>query len=332
MSSNSPAIVNTIPASHRVSEQHEFDRSTDGKVLGLLWSKSIDEIKFNVSPPSDRCSKRAILSTVARLWDLMGFVAPVVLYAKLLIKELWLLKIDWDDIPPRHVCDIWKQFCSELPLLNEFKIPRFLGVVQNGVVRLLGFADASERAYGADVYMHVIVDDNITVRLVCEKSKVAPVKRMSIARLELCAAELLSRLFRRVHDTFNSRYNITALYAFTDSKVTLCWLNSAPHIWQTFVANRVVKTIENILTYFDENYNKKHPIVLPRHDSTVISNIDYYHRKYFHVGPELSSASFLAALKRFLLRREPVKCMYTDNATYLVGARSYLRELYKFIK
>ncbi|XP_063837160.1 uncharacterized protein LOC135086304 [Ostrinia nubilalis] len=244
--SNSQSVLNNIPASHRLSEQLEFDKTVEQRVLGLRWCKSNDSFEFLITAPPDTCSKRAILSVVARLWDIMGFVAPVILYAKLLIKELWLLKLDWDDEPPLSIINLWQSFRSALPLLNDFKIPRHLGVFENCILRIIGFSDASERAYGAIVYAHVTCGDQVTVQLVCAKSKVSPVKPMTIARLELCGAELLSRLLRRVHDTYDPRYKITGLYAFIDSKVTLCWINSSPHRWHTFVANRVVRIVDNV--------------------------------------------------------------------------------------
>ncbi|KAL0860149.1 hypothetical protein ABMA27_010456 [Loxostege sticticalis] len=222
--------------------QLEFDKSVEQKVLDLRWCKSSDCFEFLISAPPDTCT---ILTAVARLWDIMGFVAPV-LFAKLLIKELWLLKLDWDDEPPRHIKNIWHSFRAALPLLNNFKMPRHLGLFENCILRLIGFSDASERAYGAVVYAHITRNDEDIVQLVCAKSKVSPVKPLTIARLELCGAELLSKLLRRVYDTYDPRYKVTSIHAFTDSKVTLCWINSSPHRWQTFVANRIVRIVDNV--------------------------------------------------------------------------------------
>ncbi|XP_059059128.1 uncharacterized protein LOC131852480 [Achroia grisella] len=223
-----------------------FDNSTPHKILGLFWDNSNDSFKFKVITPDAICTKRAILSAVARLWDILGFVAPAILYAKLLIKELWLLKCDWDAQPPHHIIAAWRQFCLELPSLNRLRIPRHLGVVEDCQLNILGFADASERAYGGVVYLHIQVDNKYFVQLLCAKSKVSPVKIVSIARLELCAAVLLAKLLRKVVDTIAPRYPVNNIYAFSDSKVALCWIHSSPHRWQTFVANRVVQIIDNV--------------------------------------------------------------------------------------
>ena len=245
--SNSNRVMEAVPASHRASpDLLEFDKSAEQKILGLHWDRSNDCFFFRVNSPDERCTKRTMLSAIARLWDIAGFVAPIILYTKLLIKELWLSKVEWDETPPPHIVEAWEQFCAELPALNRIRIPRHLGVVEGCVVNLIGFADASERAYGCAVYLHIRIGTNTFVQLVCAKSKVSPMKPLSIARLELCAALLLARLLRLVYDNFNSRYKINKIYAFTDSKVALCWISGSPHRWQTFVANRVVKITENI--------------------------------------------------------------------------------------
>lgn len=243
---NSDVVLSQIPASHRASVDLEIDKNVPQKVLGMLWSKSGDYFHFKVITPDTLGTKRAILSTVARLWDVVGLLAPTILYAKLLIQELWLLQCDWDDTPPCHITNLWQQFCIELPRLNEIRIPRHLGVVQGCTVNILGFADASERGYGSVIYLQVINGTDISIRLVCSKSKVSPLKTVSVARLELCAVVLLSKLMRKVYNNFDTLYKLNKVYGFTDSKVVLCWINSSPHRWQTFVANRVVKILDNL--------------------------------------------------------------------------------------
>lgn len=128
---------------------------------------------------------------MARLWDVLGFVAPVILYAKLLIKQLWLSRVDWDEEPPKEIIDAWNQFCAELALLNQFKIPRYLGASDDKLLTIIGFADASEKAYGGVVYLHTSTNNENIAQLVCAKSKVSPTKKVSVARLELLAAVLL---------------------------------------------------------------------------------------------------------------------------------------------
>lgn len=244
--SNSPQLLEHIPISHRQSEDVSFGDGDTLKILGLRWLPASDEFVFDVSPPQLSGTKRAILSATARLYDVLGFVGPVILYSKLLIKELWLLRMDWDDLPPPQISHLWEQFISELPLISALKFPRHLGVEKNSKLTLLAFADASEKAYGCVIYAHVVVENqDPVISLICSKSKVAPVKTVTVARLELCAIVLMSKLLRTVHDVLSQRHPIADTFAFSDSEVALCWVHSSPHRFTTFVANRIAQCQNN---------------------------------------------------------------------------------------
>lgn len=249
-SSNSSKVLLNVPEFNRLSSVVEFNDDNFQKILGLQWLPSQDIFTISVNSEYRECTKRNILSTIARLWDVMGFVAPVILYAKLLIKSLWLLKIDWDADPPPNIRIAWEQFYTELPSLQNIRIPRHIGIdSDDSVITILGFADASEKAYGGVVYVHVSNNSENKknlVHLLCAKSKVAPVKTVSLARLELCAALLLSKLCRVAYNTLSSRHRVKSIFAFSDSTVALSWIHSSPHQWQTFVGNRVSKIQDNL--------------------------------------------------------------------------------------
>lgn len=249
--SNSLDLLGTIPDTHRQSESVSFDTDTSFKILGLQWLPSSDSFKFTVTPPNPEGTKRAILSVTARLYDILGLVGPVILYSKLLIKELWLLKLDWDDQPPEAVLRLWNQFISELPLISSLSFSRHLGVDSHSRLYLLAFSDASEKAYGCVVYTYVLNNNQKPiVRLLCSKSKVAPVKTVTLARLELCGILLMAKLLRVAYDTISKRHPIEDVYAFSDSQVALCWVHSSPHRFNTFVANRIAQC----QTYFSSHY------------------------------------------------------------------------------
>lgn len=200
-----------------------------------------DEFYFSISPPPSLCTKRAILSATARLYDVLGLVGPVILLAKLLIKKLWLLKLAWDDTPPYHIINQWQRYISELPLLSQLRFPRHVGVEKSSRVSLLAFADASEKAYGSVIYLHVEnQNEKPKVSLVCSKSRVSsPSRIVTLARLELSALVLLARLVRTVYDTSSKRHQIDNIFVFSDSTVALCWVSSSPHRFNTYVANRI---------------------------------------------------------------------------------------------
>ncbi|KAJ8976734.1 hypothetical protein NQ317_004285 [Molorchus minor] len=121
---------------------------------------------------------------------------------------------------------------QELSLLSKLQICRQLITESYLHCELHGFCDASEKGFAAVVYFRVLVDQtNIKTFF----SKVAPLKRVTLPRLELCAAVLLSDLLDSVKNTYNDKINFT----WTDSSVTLAWIKSSPHRWHTFVSNRI---------------------------------------------------------------------------------------------
>ncbi|GFT45017.1 integrase catalytic domain-containing protein [Trichonephila clavipes] len=116
----------------------------------------------------------------------------------------------------------------------------------DNIVELHGFADASSLAYAAAIYCRQKHNGKIKVQLLVSKTKVAPVKQVSIPRLELCGAHLLSKLFKSVLRTL--KYYTFDVFAWTDSKIVLSWLSGHPRQWKTFVANRTSEIIEVLPT------------------------------------------------------------------------------------
>ena len=235
---NSEQLLHEIPISDRSPKVVDFGDTL--KVLGLQWHPDVDVFSFSINTESHKFTKRSVLSVLARLFDPLGFLSPVTLRIKLLIRELWKLQLDWDESPPLVLINTWKEFEGELFRLKDFKVPRHLGMCETGVATLVGFADACHTSYGAVIYLKTVESNNMTtVNFVCAKTKVAPMKVQTIPRLELCAAHLLARLLKFVRDTLSLRVRVQECYAFSDSTVTLHWIKSPPYKWQTFVANRV---------------------------------------------------------------------------------------------
>lgn len=137
-----------------------------------------------------------MLSQVCKLFDPLGLVGPIVTSAKVLMQALWNLDIDWDESVLMHIQD-WNQIKSQLCLFNELKVPR---LIVSGIddCQLHGFCDASEKAYGACLYLRERDKHGKIVKLICSKSRVAPMKALSLQRLELCGAVLLVNLVSQV--------------------------------------------------------------------------------------------------------------------------------------
>ncbi|XP_059053907.1 uncharacterized protein LOC131848156 [Achroia grisella] len=218
------------------------------KLLGLTWNRSADTFQYSVNlpPVSGPVTKRKIISEIARLFDPLGWAAPSVIIAKVLIQKLWILRIDWDDEVPNNIINEWHTYRTGLSELTKINIPRWFGTkFTSSRVELHGFSDASKIAYSAAVYIRLTDEHgNIHVTLVSAKTKVAPIKQISVPRLELCGAVLVTRLLVEVAEVLGIPKK--DIRAWTDSTVVLAWLNSHPSKWQTFVANRVSEILSTL--------------------------------------------------------------------------------------
>lgn len=135
----------------------------------------------------------------------------------------------------------WNEFAEQLILLNDLRFDRRLLHLCSSQIELHGFCDASQKAYGACIYLRSVDSSGkVIISLYCSRSRVAPIKTpQTIPRLELCAAVLLAELYTIVRSAI--KININRVFFWTDSIITLCWINTAPHLLKTFVANRVAQ-------------------------------------------------------------------------------------------
>lgn len=218
------------------------------KTLGVYWNSNEDSIQFSISsfPLTEKITKRKVLSIICQIFDPLGLLGPIIIVAKLIMQELWKLKLNWDMAIPKDLYAQWVSFLEELPIVNKFKIPRHMLVSEYVTIELHGFSDASERAFGACLYIKCVLSSGyVCSNLVCAKSRVAPLKKVSLPRLELCGALLLANLAKRVIDSLEIKFD--KKYFWTDSMITLAWIKAESARWKTFVANRVseIQTLTN---------------------------------------------------------------------------------------
>uniref|UniRef100_UPI00143B5EBC uncharacterized protein LOC117157552 n=1 Tax=Bombus vancouverensis nearcticus TaxID=2705178 RepID=UPI00143B5EBC len=222
------------------NHQHFLGDSQTLKTLGVFWNSSDDSILYSVEvkPTPSRVTKRIISSEIAKIYDPLGLLAPVIVRAKMLLQRIWSSKIDWDESLPIELHTEWERYYAQLPLLNNVRFPRKAIIESAMEIELHGFCDASEKAYGACVYLRTLtINGRAWTQLLTAKSKVAPLKCQTIPRLELNGALLLTSLMSTVQQALSQK--ITRTIYWTDSTIVLHWLNTSPHTLKTFVANRV---------------------------------------------------------------------------------------------
>lgn len=249
--SNDCSVLQQIPPALRDSKEIQVFTESDEytKTLGIAWNVTSDQlhISVNETPPGASVTKRSVVSGVARVFDALGFLSPVTIKMKILLQRLWELKLDWDEPVPQAVEDMWNQWRRELPCLTTLPIPRCYRPKEFPVtsIQLHGFSDASEDAYAGVVYLRLTsFGERVHTALVTSKTKVSPIKRISIPRLELCGAHVLAKLLHHVRKTLG--IPTTSVFAWTDSTVVLSWLCGSPRRFKTYVGNRVSHIIDQL--------------------------------------------------------------------------------------
>ena len=226
-----------------------LDSEEFAKTLGIEWSNKLDCFRLAIAklPPLELVTKRSLISDVAKTFDIIGWFAPAIILIKILLQQLWEEKNGWDDSVPVHVLEVWERWRKELPVLADHFIPRcyFPSRAQVVLKQLHGFSYVSEAAYAGVVYLHgVDSSGTIYVSLIMSKSKVAPIRRLTVPRLELWGANLLAGLLNHVQEIFE--IPSSQVFAWTDSTVVLGWLSGNPRRFKTFVGNRVSNILELI--------------------------------------------------------------------------------------
>lgn len=225
-----------------------FEHEEKTAVLGIKWLPKTDELTFEITNPQmeDAVTKRSIVSIIYQLYDPNGLVASILTNAKLLIQQLWKCNFDWDDPTTDEIAKMWTDVWSSINALSQIRIPRWFGINAACKLQLHAFADSSGKAYGGAVYLRVErPDGQIECHLVAAKSRVAPIKPVTIPRLELAAAVLVSQLLNAVQKAM--QWEHVQSFLWTDNIAALMWIRTDEHKLRIYVANRV-KQIINIST------------------------------------------------------------------------------------
>ena len=223
-----------------------FKESPKHKVLGIHWLTEEDEFTFTVDKiiekaRNTRVTKRNVFSLASQLYDPLGMVSPYIVKIKMLMTKLWEAGYEWDEEVSKELSQIWYQWIEDMSNARDIHFSRCYHKSTSKIVSrtLHLFGDASEEAYAAVAYM-VTQDEEgqCSSRIVMSRTRVAPIKRVTLPRLELLAALLAARLGKYITKALTP-HKIHEVYYWTDSSITLSWIQSKSRELKPFVGNRV---------------------------------------------------------------------------------------------
>ena len=234
----------------------ETDRSTkvvktfeaepqSSSILGLNWNVDTDSLivcRGTEQEVPAKITQRIVLSFVSAVFDPLGICSPFTIRMRFLLKSIWAaMGQAWDKELSAEHSKLFSDWCSELREIRTMSINRIY--FENGCtnLRLHIFTDASEEAMCIVAYLQ----DEATLKLtyVIGKCRVAPIRHMTVPKLELQAAVYGVRLRNQILNEHDVK--IDKIYHWTDSSTVLQWLQAAHKKQQVFVANRAAEILEH---------------------------------------------------------------------------------------
>ena len=279
--SNSRKVLASIPESKIASSAKDLDFSspTLQRALEVRWDVTKATVK------DKPFTRRGILSIVSSMYDPLGFAAPFILLAKATLQDLCRQKLGWDEFIPEESLKQWHKWLNDLPILQDYSIYRCLKPKEFGSIKnaqLHHFSDASQYGHGAVSYLRITNDQgHVHCTLLMAKSRLAPIKPLTIPRLELSAAVVATRMNKILRQEIDIPIDQSIFWS--DST---CVLKSR---YQTFVANRIAAirdaTSPSQWRYVDTNNN-------PADDASRGLNAqELLENKRWLNGPEFLSSS-----------------------------------------
>ncbi|XP_068675533.1 uncharacterized protein [Montipora foliosa] len=293
--SNEREVIESITEEDRAKNIKNLDLNTDALppecVLGVEWCMESNTFQFRIALKDRPMTRRGILSSVSSIYDPLGFAAPFLLRGKRILQLLCKEAIDWDDPIPDTMQAQWQRWVRELPLLEKMRIPRCFkpsGMRDIKKVELHHFSDASTEGYGQSTYLRLTdVNDLVHCSLVMGKARVAPLKPVTIPRLELTAA--LTSV--RVSLTLGRELTYAGVKEvfWTDSKVVQGYIYNEARRFHTYVANRVQQIRDHTQPeqwkYVDSDNNPADDASRGLSPKELLKTSRWLHRPTFHWEP-----------------------------------------------
>ena len=221
------------------------------KVLGVGWDREKDLLCLDLTSPletDDTCliTKRAILGTTSKLYDPLGLLSPVIILLKIIFQSICKTRVGWDDPVDSFIHEQWLNLVQDAKKVGVVQLKRhyFHGrsTADLRSVQFHGFADGSEKAYGAVVYLRIeTTTGTVFTQLVSSKTRVATMNGETIPRLELLGAPILARLVNTVLAAFDGTLKVDSVHCWLDSQIALWWIWGVSREFKQFIQNRVIE-------------------------------------------------------------------------------------------
>ncbi|XP_043485170.1 uncharacterized protein LOC122513008 [Leptopilina heterotoma] len=223
------------------------------RVLGVNWTPEIDCFFFSteflksteeVTRDTKGLTKRTLLKMLMSLFDPLGLLAPLTIRGKIILQDIWREGTKWDEEVTEDTAKSWATWIEDLQQAEHLRIPRhYAGLIdrlQN--VQLHVFCDASIQAFAAVAYLRLQEEDKVQTALVMAKTRVAPIKLLTVPRLELQSAVMATRLAEFIQQEHNIVFDKTIFWP--DSQTALGWIQSDARKYQPFVAHRIAEILD----------------------------------------------------------------------------------------
>ena len=241
-------VSNSVQCLCKTPKEHCDNKKDKHRVLGVMWN-TVNDTFFHqklatIQEDKTDYTLRKLLSLIACLFDPLGIIAPLLITLKIILQDAWKEGLAWNDLlsdEKQKAIKIWIQQYLNVP---EIAMPRcFVSPNEPSPINHLHcFCDASQLAYGAVIYIRSQSANAISTGFVIARAKVAPLKQISIPKLELQAAVLGCRLMQFVSK--QPTIQVTSRHFWSDSEAVLAWIQSKDKV-KTFIANTVQEIRSN---------------------------------------------------------------------------------------
>ena len=241
--SNKQEVIKSIPDDKRKpnirNELVTLGNLPEERALGVKWDTQNDTLGFYIKLADKPLTRRGLLSTLSSVYDPLGLGAPFLLKGRQIIQQLCRNRLNWDEPIDERSSYEWQKWKNNLSMVEDIKIPRFyrpLGFETIINYSLNHFSDANECSYGQATYRRMVTDlKEVHCSLIFGKSRVAPVKYVSILRLELRAATLSVKISKMFREELDLHFSFEVFS--TDSQVVLGYTNKDSQRFKILVAN-----------------------------------------------------------------------------------------------